>query len=466
MKLIRRLLNIGILLLFMNIVMFIWAPPWNVGTFFGGLAGKMLLTGCLIVLYAVFEIIPCHEKGLNFRLQILSGGYEIIISSFWGLVAEIAGYVWICGGGRAQMAAVYAGEQINAAAGGIMYVPIINAVVAGLVLVVHFLNGFWRIVLTSSQLGMGLRLLMLFFWWVPVVNVVLFSKWCKQVRRELIFEKDKYLLDTMREENQVCRTKYPVVMVHGIFFRDWQYFNYWGRIPKELKRNGANVYYGNQQSSLAIAESAQELKQEILEILKNTGTQKVNIVAHSKGGLDSRYAISMLGLEDKVASLTTINTPHRGCEFADALLGSLPQGLIHFVDRKYNALFHKLGDQKPAFLAGVQDLTAASCRKFNETVKDSPLVYYQSVMSKMSGVGSAGFPLNLGYLLSKKYEGANDGLVSVTSAKWGNFLGLISAKKQGVSHGDMIDLMRRNINGFDVSEFYVKVFEDLKNRGF
>ena len=466
MKFLRRVRNTGVLLLLMNIVLLIWMPVWSLDGFFGSFAGKVFLTGCVVIAYAVLEILPCYEKGLNLRLQVLAGGYEIIVSSFWALLSEFVLYVWMYGPGKERILALYAVEQANAAVEGVMIAPVINAVVAGLVLGVHFLNGFWRTVFTGSQLGLGMRLLMLFFWWMPVVNLVIFSNWCKQVRRELIFEKDKYLLDVAREENQVCRTKYPVVMVHGIFFRDWQFFNYWGRIPKELKRNGANVYYGNQQSSLSIAASAAELKQEILRILQESGAQKVNIVAHSKGGLDSRYAISKLGLADKVASLTTINTPHRGCEFADALLNSLPKKLIHFVADKYNRLFHKLGDATPDFLAGVQDLTASACVRFNEEVKDSELVYYQSVMSKMSCASSAGFPLNLGYLLSKKYEGANDGLVSVSSAQWGEYLGLISVKRQGVSHGDMIDLMRRNIKGFDVSEFYVKLFEELRNKGF
>ena len=465
MKLLRRIRNTGVLLLFMNLILLVWAPiqDWF---FTGSLVGKVFVTGCIFTAYAVLEFLPCYEKGLNLRLQVLAGGYEIIVSSFWAVLGELLLYVWILGPGKAYLLTRYVADAANAAVTGVMLPPILNAVMAALVLVIHFLNGFWRTVFTSSQLGMGLRLGMLFFWWMPVVNLVLFHNWCRQVRRELIFEKDKYLLDIAREENQVCRTKYPVVMVHGIFFRDWQFFNYWGRIPKELKKNGAHVYYGNQQSSLAIAASAEELKREILEILQESGANKVNIVAHSKGGLDSRYAISVLGLEDKVASLTTINTPHRGCEFADALLNSLPKSLIHFVADKYNRLFHKLGDATPDFLAGVEDLRASSCEKFNEVVKDSPQVYYQSVMSRMACASSAGFPLNLGYLLSKKYEGANDGLVSVTSAQWGEFRELISTKRQGVSHGDMIDLMRRNIKGFDVSEFYVKLFEDLKNKGF
>ncbi|MGN0374887.1 MAG: hypothetical protein ACI4EN_05245 [Butyrivibrio sp.] len=38
--------------------------------------------------------------------------------------------------------------------------------------------------------------------------------------------------------------------------------------------------------------------------------------------------------------------------------------------------------------------------------------------------------------------------------------------KRGISHGDMIDLNRENIPGFDVREWYVQLVADLKNRGF
>lgn len=41
---------------------------------------------------------------------------------------------------------------------------------------------------------------------------------------------------------------------------------------------------------------------------EETGCEKVNIIAHSKGGLDSRYAISRLGMDQYTASLTTINS--------------------------------------------------------------------------------------------------------------------------------------------------------------
>ena len=61
----------------------------------------------------------------------------------------------------------------------------------------------------------------------------------------------------------------------------------------------------------------------------------------------------------------------------------------------------------------------------------------------------------------------NDGLVTIDSAKWGNFQGVFqSAGRRGISHGDMIDLKREDYKGFDVIEAYVKIVAGLKERGF
>ena len=59
-----------------------------------------------------------------------------------------------------------------------------------------------------------------------------------------------------------------------------------------------------------------------------------------------------------VASLTTINTPHRGCEFADYLLGKIPEKQQQMVADAYNSALKKLGDTNPDFIAAVTDLTA------------------------------------------------------------------------------------------------------------
>lgn len=424
--------------------------------------GSALLRLSLILFifaaYILTQIFPCQEKHMTLRIRILAGGYELIHSSLPALLIEIAGYLcWLFS---------KRGLLLSEPDHSLLILAVTNGIIAWFTLLLHYLNGFWRTCFTSSQLGMGLRVLMFFFWWIVPINLILFVRWCSNLRRELYYERNRCLLDATRSENAICRTHYPVVMVHGIFFRDWQFLNYWGRVPQALKKNGAVVYYGRQQSALSVADSAAEVKSEIERVLKESGAEKVNVIAHSKGGLDTRYAISKLGMGDKIASLTTINTPHRGCLFVDALLNGLPNWLIQFAAARYNALFRKLGDDAPDFLAGVKDLTAGACTAFNEKVPDSPNVYYQSSMSKMQSAKSAGFPLNLGYLLNKKYEGENDGLVSVSSAIYGNYLGLVSAGRRGISHGDMIDLTHENIQGFDVAEFYVQIFAGLKEKGF
>ena len=412
-------------------------------------AARMALYGIPVLFFLVMELIPCYEKGLSLRLQLLAGGYELILTAIYTLVAEVALLI------------------LMAVTAGVDRLFWWNLAAAYCILLLHYLNGFWRTALYSSQLGLGRRVVMFFLWWCFPINVFLFYRWCRVVRRELITARDRYLLDTARVQNAVCRTRYPVIMVHGICFRDWQFLNYWGRIPKALKQNGAVIYYGKQQSSLSVAESAAELKAEIEQVLAQTGAEKVNIVAHSKGGLDSRYAISKLGLAPYIASLTTINTPHRGCKYADVLLNGLPQGLLQFIARRYNALYNMLGDEKPDLLAGVTDLTASSCARFNEEVKDDPGVYYQSVASGMKHPRNTFFPLNFTYLFAKHYDGENDGLVSIDSAIWGNFLGTISAGPQrGLSHADVIDLTHKDIRGFDVGEFYVGLLASLKEKGF
>lgn len=77
------------------------------------------------------------------------------------------------------------------------------------------------------------------------------------------------------------------------------------------------------------------------------------------------------------------------------------------------------------------------------------------------------FPLNFSYHLVKLFDGRNDGLVGEKSFPWGaNFTFLTPPAGRGISHGDMIDLNRENIKGFDVREFYVQLVSGLKQSGF
>lgn len=330
-----------------------------------------------------------------------------------------------------------------------------------------FWNGIIRVYMTSVQLGIKWRVIGIACGFIPFVHIWALCRIIGIVSCEAAFENEKYLLDQVRAQSQICHTKYPLLLVHGVFFRDFRFFNYWGRIPYALKQNGAMIYYGSQQSAASVASCGQELAQRIRSIVEKTGCGKLNLIAHSKGGLDSRYAISACGVSSCVASLTTINTPHRGCIFADYLLDKIPEKIQKSVAKKYNTALKKFGDSDPDFLFAVQDLTASACERGNEKLTDCPDVYYQSVGSKMNHASSGRFPLNMAYPLVKHFDGANDGLVSMESARWGeNFTELATSEGRGISHGDMIDLNRENIPGFDVREFYVNLVANLKEKGF
>ena len=141
--------------------------------------------------------------------------------------------------------------------------------------------------------------------------------------------------------------------------------------------------------------------------------------------------------------------------------------LTKMIADKYNKAFLKLGDSRTDFLGSVGDLTAESCEAFNNEVIDSPLVYYQSTGSKINTALTSIFPLNFSHLIARYFDGPNDGLVAADAAKWGSrYIYLESSCPDGISHGDVIDLMRHDKPDFDVREFYVQLVSDLRQRGF
>lgn len=331
---------------------------------------------------------------------------------------------------------------------------------------VIFWNGIICVYLTSGQMGLKWRIIGLLCGMVPVLNLVVLSGIIEVTSDEVEFEAEKEKINADPALCDLCKTKYPLVLVHGVFFRDSRLFNYWGRIPRTLKAHGATVYYGEHQSALPIVESARELTARVKLIVERSGCEKVNIIAHSKGGLDCRYAISELGLAPYVASLTTINTPHRGCVFAENLLNAVPEGVKQGVAKAYNTVLRELGDESPDFLAAVGDLTAESCGRLNDHLSLPQGIFAQSIGSVMKKPMTGQFPLNLSYRYVKNFDGENDGLVGEISFAWGEKYTLLRTDSdRGISHADMIDLTRKNIPGFDVRSFYTGLVADLKSRG-
>ena len=423
----------------------------------------LLTTILLLGEFLYFNLRPIEKSGApTKRIWYLKSGCELLrLFLITATVTVFVQMVWLW----CQISMITpenslaAGTAVAGAAFGVLWAVLLEAIV--------FWNGMIRVYLTSVQLGLKHRVLAALCGWIPILNIWYLRKIIRITADEAEFETEKWELDTARAESEICKTKYPILLVHGVFFRDFRYVNYWGRIPKELQRNGATVHYGQQQSAAAVEDSGRELADRIRQILAETGCEKVNIIAHSKGGLDSRAAIAHAGCAPCVASLTTINTPHRGCIFAEYLLKKIPAAARQKIADTYNAALKRLGDEAPDFLAAVTDLTASACEARNAATPDAPGVFDQRVRSYCRKAQHGKFPLHMTYPIVKHFDGLNDGLVAVDSAKWGDQFTLLEPRgHRGISHGDVVDLNRENIPGFDVREFYVSLVADLKNRGF
>lgn len=265
--------------------------------------------------------------------------------------------------------------------------------------------------------------------------------------------------------------KYPIFMVHGMGFRDRRHINYWGRIPHALEKLGCRVYYGCQDANASIESNGKIIAGRIREIIDETGAEKLNVIAHSKGGMEIRYVISTMGLGDLIASVTTMNTPHNGSETVDALMKRF-HGLIHFGCRCTDLWMRILGDKQPDTYAAVQSFTTAYTKQFNEENPDQEGIYYQSYGFVMKNAFSDIF-LAWTYPVVYYFEGENDGLLAPRAVKWTNFRGVYRGNSnRGISHCDQVDLRRRRLTRkqgegvSDMADFYISVVRELEKMGF
>jgi triacylglycerol lipase len=201
----------------------------------------------------------------------------------------------------------------------------------------------------------------------------------------------------------------PIVLVHGLLGRgelrigNFVVTEYFPGISQKLRQAGNRVLVPNLGPTAGVVDRAAQLKA-FLEC--HAAAEPVHIIGHSLGGLDSRYMISRLGMEKRVLTLTTLGTPHRGTPFANWGVKTLR--------RLVRPLFACLGLPTQAFL----DLTTGHCRRFNEEVPNVPGVRYFSVGGQYNGSWLTP-QWQLSYKVVLAEEGANDGVVSMQSAQWG-----------------------------------------------
>ncbi len=237
--------------------------------------------------------------------------------------------------------------------------------------------------------------------------------------------------------------RYPVVLAHGFMgFDAWGRNEYFRGVARRLRRMGIEVHTLRVAPFASVETRARQLASQIDAL----DCKRVNIVAHSMGGLDARFAIAELSLGKKVCSLTTIGTPHRGTPLANA-------GSMFMPGHVLRPMMSILGADPDA----VRDLTTRRMMQFNRRVIDRKTVDYTSyVASPLDGIRNVNAFLVPSFLVLKRVAGDNDGLVPADSQPWGDVLGEIDA-----DHLAQIGWAP----GFDCAGFYESLVRELRGRG-
>jgi triacylglycerol lipase len=238
--------------------------------------------------------------------------------------------------------------------------------------------------------------------------------------------------------------RYPIVLAHGFGGFDVIHFGgrtfaYFRGVAEHLRSSGAEAYVLRVSPVASIAVRARQLAEQIQRL----PAERVNIVAHSMGGLDARYAITGLGIAPRIASLTTIGTPHRGTPLADLSVSLLSHAKV----------LGRLGLSLDAF----HDLTTSRMYAFNQEIEDAPGVEYGCfVAAARRGVTQVNALLVPAYLFLHVRAGDNDGVVPAASQRWGRVWGEIDADHWGAVGWSA---------AFDAATFYERLATDLRERG-
>ncbi|MDX8391347.1 MAG: alpha/beta hydrolase [Mariprofundaceae bacterium] len=175
---------------------------------------------------------------------------------------------------------------------------------------------------------------------------------------------------------------------------------YFHGVRKMLEKQGFSVLV----PSLPFGQGVEKRSRFLAEFLRQE-SGPLHLIAHSMGGVDARFYISRLGGYRKVASLTTLASPHRGSTIADHEM----------------ATWYSLSRHFPA----VAELTPHAMTEFNEHIPDCDDVVYRSYSAARDIHRQPWLTRHFGRLLEAA-EGANDSQVSVASGIWGEHIATLN----------------------------------------
>lgn len=250
------------------------------------------------------------------------------------------------------------------------------------------------------------------------------------------------------------RLKYPIVLVHGLGGRS-QYgpVEYFYGLPKLLTGAGNDLLIAQLTPFHTMEHRARQLKE---QIQRRFPDERVNLIAHSFGGLDARYLAANFGFTERIASVTTIGTPNRGSTLVDIALGLVPDSTFHAAD----LMLSPLKNSSRAY----QQITSKFCNEVMPLVAPQmPGVAYFSAASAITGpLYKVALPLFwMPTKIIRRYEGDNDGFVSVHSASFGQHI----CTYRGDHYAQIGQLLGRS-RGLDYIRFYAEILKELKHEGF
>ncbi len=195
---------------------------------------------------------------------------------------------------------------------------------------------------------------------------------------------------------------------------------------------------------------------------KKENTNKVNLIAHSKGGLDSKFFIENLNNNDVVATLTTLCTPFKGSPIASFIL-RFPNWMIKIIAWWIDLIYKMFGDKNPDSLKVCNELKLVDDLN-DECLKISKDIYVQSystIMERSRDDFVMGIPLAFSKYFS---DNKTDGLVPIESTFIGEYKGL--AINESTSHTEIIDFMVKKKKREKIHNFYLILVSDLKEKGY
>jgi triacylglycerol lipase len=237
-------------------------------------------------------------------------------------------------------------------------------------------------------------------------------------------------------------TRHPLVLMHGMGGTDsyLDLLDYFSGVEKELEDAGYLVFAPAVDSFAPIDHRAGQWAEHLDGLMATGQARRFNVIAHSQGGLDTRYLIHQPGWADRIVSLTTVSTPHHGTPTADLISGALDisplEGVV--LDEIADALADWLGLGAEETTDALADLTSERMAQFNEDYPDHPDVAYFSWAGHSCGIFEPDciaeqngeiilVALGPTYTLMWALGLPNDGQVPVESAIWADFLGEIPA---------------------------------------